>query len=85
MWKVCLSSHSLMVWFWCVFEEKRDGAPELPGTPMIQEGLTSDRSDECSGIVYAKRMLYAHDVDLSVVFYDSDALSFDESTADEVT
>ena len=47
--------------------------------------LTEDRSDERSGILYAERMIYAHVVDLSVVFYDSDALSFDESTTDEVT
>tara|TARA_R100001530_G_scaffold113330_1_gene80352 strand:+ start:355 stop:576 length:222 start_codon:yes stop_codon:yes gene_type:complete len=52
---------------------------------MIQEGLTDDRSDERSSILYAERMIYAHVVDLSVVFYDSDALSFDESSADEVT
>ena len=52
---------------------------------MIQEGLTSDRSDECPGILFAFRMGYAHVMDLRVVFYDSDALSFDESAADEVT
>ena len=52
---------------------------------MIQEGLTVDRSDECSGIFYAERMIYAHVVDLSVIFDNRDALSFDESTADEVT
>ena len=66
--------------------KKRGWLPHYEGaddTGRIR--LTEDRSDERSGILYAERMIYAHVVDLSVIFDNRDALSFDESAIDEVT